>query len=870
MSASGGRRDHVWGDERSMFAAWLGVLVLAFAWLRGLPVFTLDSRGFGVWIAAGTALLILGCRADLGPRSLTLLQAALLGSASLAGVLLLPPPHQIGPLLLLGAAVLSLLPVRSLVSRVLPGLWVAGTVLALQAALAPILFILASRLHDAPLLTAVLYYPLKLLAPETVRTGSVIHMVTPVDSVGLTPSFEKLGLFPGVLAAAGFAVLVFLHPRGRGRMLGFVALCAAYAWLRLLILFLVVSRFRDSGVFWELGPMFLSFLPLPVALAAWWARGVAARAEVATKESETARPGFPWRVAFGALLVTAGVTLFFGYHDPGVRKQGRVLIDESHSDWEWTTQPFDRQWYGGRSGYNYYCLADFWSRHYRVETHRRGLTPEFLSQWDVVVIKTPTAPYSEAEIEAVADYVRAGGGLLLVGDHTNVFGSSTYLNPIAGRFGMYFRYDATYTLSNFALTRYQPPPQLPHPVVRNVPEFLFATSCSLDPPLLSENVILGYGLRGIYLDYSETSYFPTKTDKLDFDFGVIVQAGGAQIGKGRILLFTDSTVFSNFFMFIPGKPELALGMIDWLNRSNRFHTLRLLFLLLALIGLVLFAWGVRGSPRWHALQALVIAGLLGFVATQRACDALAARDYPLPQPRQPIEEIVFDAEHGDFLLPRHDLVYGYWNAIQTFYVWTQRIGLVPRVADRLEDALSHPGRALVEFNPRRSFDLQEIDGIVDFVRRGGMLVVIDTPENEESSANELLGPFQMSFSSQVQDSIAVLRPLGAAGAWLRAPGPVDTLGVAAKARAVEGAQPLLVLPEGETVMGYQPFGRGTVLAFGAGRLFSDEVMGGTATMPTPHQRALYQAEFDLFETIGRISSGPRYAGTPISVPAAAR
>jgi hypothetical protein len=493
------------------------------------------------------------------------------------------------------------------------------------------------------------------------------------------------------------------------------------------------------------------------------------------------------------------------------------------------------------------------------------------------VIKTPTSAYTPAEVDAIVEFVRRGGGLFLVGDHTNVFGSSTYLNPIAERFGLYFRYDATYRLDNLDLSRWHPPVLLPHAVVRNAGDFLFATSCSLDSPLLSENVILGYGLRGIYLDYSETSYFPTKQDKMDDMYPVLVQAGGVRFGKGRVLGFTDSTVFSNFFMFIPGKAELALGSVDWLNRTNRHSFLLGLSLLAGFAGLGVLLWDLGRSPRLGFYGTFVPVGLLAFVVVASACERWAARAYAPPRPTRGMEEIVFDGEHGNFSLPLTSLLSDHWTNMHTFYVWMQRPGFVPRWVPQLDDALQHPGRVLVEVNPKRVYTLREIDGIVDFVRRGGVLLVLDTPLNQDptlspldqdrqpnplapaAAVNQLLGPFSMSFVPQRRDSLAVLRPKPPAGDWLTGSVPGDTLAIGVKAFGVIGAKPLLVLPDGATVLGVRDFGKGKVIACGASSIFSTSVMGSTAVTPTPRMRALYQAQYDLLERVAHLQVHGRYA-----------
>lgn len=103
---------------------------------------------------------------------------------------------------------------------------------------------------------------------------------------------------------------------------------------------------------------------------------------------------------------------------------------------------------------------------------------------------------------------------------------------------------------------------------------LFATSCSLNAPLLADNVIVGWELAAEPLDYSVNTFFGDFQPATDEQFGLFLQMAGVKYGQGRVATFTDSTIFSNFTMFMPGKPELALGTVEWLNRANTFTEYR--------------------------------------------------------------------------------------------------------------------------------------------------------------------------------------------------------------------------------------------------------------------------------------------------------
>jgi hypothetical protein len=868
-----------------MTLVWLGIFLLTIGWMRALPIF-LPFFDQTAWFAAGVGLIVLGLRNNvLWQTPVRWNWSALLLFASVAAIVWLDGTLRTGFWLLAIVALLTLVPLpRPVRQWALPGLWASGAVLTIQAACVPLLYVFSSRyhrtaelpfLHDwlpgypaVPWLAWLLYVPLKLLDGGTTLDGSTLYLPTTLDTIILTPTWEKLGLIPLTLFASAAAFVLLLRPDWRRRLVGSLVLVTVYAYVRLLVLFLFAKQLGTADVFWRIDYVSYSFLALPILLGLWWRLGAPPAEPAAVDSGETrmqqlkgramrwvkgaagdapafARSHRAGRTVVAAFLLAGGLASFWGFHDPGVPKQGRILIDERHSDWEWTTQPFDTIWYGGKSGYNYYCLADYWNHYYQVETRTDSLSPEFLSQWDVLVVKTPTSSFAPAEVDAIDDFVRQGGGLFLIGDHTNVFGTSTYLNPIAERFGMYFRYDATYNLSNLTLSLFRPPARFAHPVVHAMPDYLFATSCTLYSPLLSENVILGYGLRAMYLDYSEVSYFPIKEGKTDYDFGLFVQAGGVKYGKGRVLGYTDSTCFSNFFMFMPGKPELALASIEWLNRTNRWSWINWIFLLASLLGLILL---VREAARTSGVAfwtVTIAAGALAVVLLGRISERSMAGAYAMPEPHRPPVHITFDHQHGNYVLPSERLAIPNWQNFQVFYVWSQRLGIVPRDEMSLAEAV-RDSRVLFEIHPFREFSIEDIDLIVDFVRRGGTLVVFESPENKVSTANTVLGPFGMSFDDQQADSIAVMDETG------------DTLSVAKYAYGLDGSIPILMLADGRTAMGYMPLGKGKVIAFGASNLFSAESMGTTATVPNARQRRLYRTEYDLFQKIVGMEVRGRY------------
>ena len=202
------------------------------------------------------------------------------------------------------------------------------------------------------------------------------------------------------------------------------------------------------------------------------------------------RPFVIWPAA--AALIALAVALFTAaiYWNPvGARRDGRVMVVERHSDWEPTTKPYDTKWFaepklfGEASGYNYAAIYDYLGQYYQMSRLLESdkIDDETLGKCDVLVIKIPTTRYTKDEADAVVRFVEQGGGLLLIGDHTNFDGSATAMNDITRPMGFIFRDDLLFGFNDRPTTSTTRRPPLPHPILQHVPPLDFAVSCSIDP-----------------------------------------------------------------------------------------------------------------------------------------------------------------------------------------------------------------------------------------------------------------------------------------------------------------------------------------------------------------------------------------------------
>ena len=428
----------------------------------------------------------------------------------------------------------------------------------------------------------------------------------------------------------------------------------------------------------------------------------------------------------------------------------------------------------------------------------------------------------------------------MIGDHTNVFGTSTYINPLAKQFGLRFNYDATYDLKTGHLSIYKPPKLLPHPVAQYLPTFLFGTSCTLEAPLAAEEVIIGYGLKSLELDYSQKHFFSKLHYSTNMNFGLFLQSAALKYGKGRVLAFTDSTVFSNFWIFMPGKSELLLGSINWLNRKNylpdnmNFTLLITGFLFIGTTCLLILK--KRGFA--EGVFIILCSVFLSLPLAIHSFQSLNSNNYPLLKPHTKFTKVCFELENSDFFLPILGLVKRPERSYHTFYVWTQRLGYVPMAMPKLQDALKN-GDVVIIINPTKSFTGIKRNQILNYVNGGGKLILMDNSFNKNSTANEILKVFDMRIDMNPSKSSFFNDPSG------------RKIPTTQQSASIEGGESVLFTENKDPILSLKRKGQGLVVVMADSMLFSDRMLGSTGTVPNSEQLKLYELEFWILKELIR-------------------
>lgn len=623
---------------------------------------------------------------------------------------------------------------------------------------------------------------------------------------------DKVGGLFFVAIIAAYVVLASHKPIRRTLVAIDLLICGLYALVRCAIVFTSASG-REEWMWWDEQHLLITFAPLSVYLA--WRL-----AQVHQHEASGApKPATAW------LGFAAGCVLAFAFTFPalGTPKQGVVVIDESHSEWEDSRVPIDDVWFGSRTVYNYYNFREELARHFQVEVNENGLKLETLSRASVLILKTPTKPYDEQTVRLVTDFVKGGGGLWLVGDHTNAFGMNTYLNQIAKPLGCQFHSDAY--IESPVRRNLWAPNKLTHPVARTLETFLFYTGCSLSIPFSDTATMEARRVVLEPADYSAGSFFGPLRSVPANRQGSAIMASVGERGYGRVALWSDSTLFSNFAIYMPGKLDVGLNTVEWLSRRNVIPNQKLWTFL---IGGVLLAAALISRQRQGVLFGAVMG--LGLAPiwlsghesieplekSKRSLQGdLVAFYEPVPTDHLPYL-MAIDGEGPNFYV--------------SAFVSAQRVGRRPFIARSLGDATK--ASTIVLIGPDAQIGSDNIKRLVRWVENGGTLIILDGSKVDPRELSLLAKAGNVRTKGLARPVEEVLKNHKG-----------SSLGKVMYAFHIEGGLPIVNAPSGRTVCASFNRGRGKIILSSTISLFSDSGLGDVLAAPRKEQFAAMQLLF---------------------------
>jgi len=333
---------------------------------------------------------------------------------------------------------------------------------------------------------------------------------------------------------------------------------------------------------------------------------------------------------------------------------------------------------------------------------------------------------------AIWDYVADGGSLLILGDHTGVKGIRGPFNDLLEPVNIEFEFDS----GTFWAQGWRDALEfIPHPIHRDVIvsediQIWVGASLAFAPP--AEPVIIGkYGFSDIGDAANlERSYLGDRLYNPGEQMGDICLVAAAPYGKGRVLVFGDTSPFQNGALVTAW--AFTQRVFQWMTSPpDRGGTLAKSALIILAVVLILLARNTI-SRDVHSWSILALGLVLGVLATDR----LAA---PPPLPKIDLPKALIDLSHVE----RVDQLTWYDDCVGGLELSLGRNEYCAMIMREFSKPLVMDSRLLIVIAPAKSFSGEELETIDSFVTSGGVLI-LSTGYEEKDASESLFDLFGVS------------------------------------------------------------------------------------------------------------------------------
>ncbi len=369
---------------------------------------------------------------------------------------------------------------------------------------------------------------------------------------------------------------------------------------------------------------------------------------------------------------------------------------------------------------------------YQIGKVSRADLPEALEAVDVLVVINLRQSFDDREREAIWSFVRKGGGLLVMGDHTDLFGLMEPLNQLLEPIGTRFIFDSAFPLRS----HWQDAIEVrPHPITSGVVDprdLQIGTGGSLVlDDLRARPVVVGryaFSDLGNRLNDGQGGLLGDYRYQVGERLGDVVLVATAEVGDGRVVVFGDTSSIQ--ILSVPQARAFVDRVFAYLAGGSERRPAALsatLWVLLG-VGVVGLIWVQRRG--WTRRPgALIVPLALALLAAEAARDL---RPPPAPTPLRPPEAVaLIDTGHVPYA-PYEFFVEG---SIGGLFASLYRAGYLP-VTGELNEDLDQVGMVVL-FAPSKAYSAADRDGLARFLERGGTLLIVADGRHPELVAAPL-------------------------------------------------------------------------------------------------------------------------------------
>jgi hypothetical protein len=380
----------------------------------------------------------------------------------------------------------------------------------------------------------------------------------------------------------------------------------------------------------------------------------------------------------------------------------------------------------------------------------------------IIVITNLDEPLTREEFDRLWAFVRAGGGLWVMGDHTFIKNGRNHINDLLAPTHIRLNHDSAQFypqgwFNSYRIRQGTAFAWLPDPAENRL-SILVGSSLALRPP--ARPLILGrfgYGDRGPKEEDAERGYLGDFEYQVNERLGDLVLVAGEQVGAGKVLVFGDTTSFFN--LNLTRSFELLRAVLTWFGEparvewfSSRAAEQISLVLLLATLGVSVLGRSIRGSLA--GLLGLSILAVVGYQPTRLPFNQGLARQ----------RLAIIDFSQQPFASKHANMSSGLFGVTANLF----RHHLMPVTQNDWDPDLLNDAALLFLNAPQRPFSAAQREDLMEFLERGGILLMA-CGYPHYANARSLLDPLGIEVLNiplgRSFDHLAFGRPIHLFSAW---------------------------------------------------------------------------------------------------------
>ena len=455
---------------------------------------------------------------------------------------------------------------------------------------------------------------------------------------------------------------------------------------------------------------------------------------------------------------------------------------------------------------------------YSFELDGSPISPSQLDSACIFMVINPTRLLTQAERDRIWGFVRSGGSLLVLGDHTDVGGIQKPLNFLLEPVGIAFNFDAAYLLGQSPRTSWQAALNswpIGFARVAEGADTGIGVGASLSIPRSAVPVFIGtYSFSDTGDRLNRTNAF-LGNKQLDpgEQMGDLVLVALAFSGRGKVLVFGDTASFQS--TVLTQSYNFVASVFNYLSAPEGVPDMVRYPIIPAIILALVFLLPLIVKLRSALLTVLLFSLAMGATAFVASPRTQTQGPVSLPPPLASIDMI-----HGANRTP-----FGEDDGLQEMFGWLTEKGLPPVLSDWQLAEQMKGCRVLFMIAPELPISKAELRTMRSFMKEGG-LIVMSAGADYGYSAQEAL----LEFGYRIEE-----RPLGnapdAKAVWTS---ETVTFASAWPIYSTGGEDKVLCTAWGYPVIRYRPIGQGGLLVIGDVGFFLDKNLK-TSAPPELHR-----------------------------------